>query len=212
MKKSGSKRAKICTENKNIGTPCLHNQSPKEKSLIFYLTVTAISKSAHLIVRDKVRDFAIFCLDEDQETHPSHFDLDQNFPGIDRLDFRTELASRRAFAIGYNSWEKFERFERARKKVIDNLTPEKKARAENSLMAPEEDFDTAFLPKRKSLSIGRLDSDPPKKDDTNWKHRITGWHGISGAMIACLNKSSTLDAKVQVLGLCKTTAQPLHHE
>ncbi|KAF7509994.1 hypothetical protein GJ744_007308 [Endocarpon pusillum] len=177
MKKSGSKRAKICTNKK----------------------ASAIGKSAHLIFRDENRDFAIFCLDEDQEPHPSHLDLERNFPGIDQLDFPTELASRRAFAIGYNSTVHINDFPDARKKVNDNLTPEKKARAENSLTTPV-DFHEVFLPGRKSLSIGRLDSDPPK-NEINWKHRITGWYGISGAMIACLDKSPTSDAKVQVLGL-----------
>ncbi|ERF75273.1 hypothetical protein EPUS_00065 [Endocarpon pusillum Z07020] len=178
IKKSGSKRTQIRTDTKLLGN----------------------GTSAHLVFRDEVRDFAIFCLDEDQQPHTSHFDLDRNFPGIDRLDFRTELASRGAFTIGYNSNHNFEDFPYARKQVINNLTPEKKARAENTPTTPVY-FHQVFLPDRKSLSIGRLDSDPPSKGETKWKHRITGWYGMSGAMIACLDKSSTLDAKVQVLGL-----------
>ena len=68
-------------------------------------------------------------------------------------------------------------------------------------MAPE--FENIFLPDRKTLSVGRLNSNPPKKDTVKWKHRITGWHGISGAMVACLDKSSTAGTKVQVLGICR---------
>ncbi len=177
------------------------NQSPKKAT---NSCLTGNCKLAHLVFRDKDRDFAIFCLDKDQQPHTSHLDLDQNFPHTDQLDFLTELSSRRAFAIGYNSGEMADEFPRARKRVINNLTPEKKARAENTPTTPVY-FHHVFLPDRKSLSVGRLDSDPPIKGETKWKHRITGWYGISGAMIACLDKSSTLDAKVQVLGLCKTT-------
>ncbi|KAF7508228.1 hypothetical protein GJ744_009525 [Endocarpon pusillum] len=149
MKKSGSKRAKICTNKK----------------------ASAIGKSAHLIFRDKNRDFAIFCLNKDQEPYSSHLNLKRNFPSIDRLHFYTELASQRVFAIRYNSTVNIDDFPDARKKVIDNLTPEKKARAENTLTTLVY-FHKVFLSDRKSLSIGRLDSDLPK-NEINWKHRIT---------------------------------------
>ncbi len=69
--------------------------------------------------------------------------------------------------------------------------------------AEEVDFEEIFLPNRKTLSVGRLDSKPPETNATVWKHRITGWHGITGAMIACLDHSPTAGAEVQVLGLCK---------
>lgn len=168
------------------------------------LNLTAASKSAHLVFRDQDRDFALFCLDQDQQSHPSYLDLDRDFPPIDRLDFLTELASRRAFTIGYNSIDRVDDFPHARARVINNLTPEKKSRAENTPTTPAVYFHQIFLPDRKSLSVGRLNSDPPSKGETKWKHRITGWYGISGAMIACLDKPSNSDAKVQVLGLCKT--------
>lgn len=176
--------------------------------------LTADNKSVHLVFRDTERDFAIFCLDDDEDSQKHYLDLNQNFPGVDQLDFPTQLANRRAFAIGYNSKDNLDRFPDARQIVIQNLTPEKKIRAEEEPMVLV-DFDEVFLPNRKSLSIGRLDSDPPNQNETTWSHRITGWYGISGAMIACLDQSSTMDAKVQVLGLCKTTqadrAQPFNH-
>lgn len=170
--------------------------------------MTANRKPAHLVFRDKDRDIAIFCLDQDQQPHTSHLDLDRNFPPIDKLYFPTELAGRRAFVIGYNSYDKAGEFPRARKEVINNLTPEKAARAKNIRNAPMY-FEQVFLPDRKTLSVGRLVSDPPSEGETKWKHRISGWYGISGAMIACLDKSSTSDAKVQVLGLCKITQASL---
>jgi hypothetical protein len=163
--------------------------------------------STHLIFRDKHRDFAIFCLDEDQQPHSSYLDLERHFPGMDQLDFETQLQNRRAFAIGYNTKLNAEDFPYAHHQVIANLTPAKQTLAKETpytwYTAP--DFDDVFLPDRKVLAVGRLHSEPPHKYETMWKHRITGWYGISGAMIACLDKSSSEDAKVQVLGLCKIT-------
>ncbi|ERF69834.1 hypothetical protein EPUS_08035 [Endocarpon pusillum Z07020] len=178
IKKSGSKMATVCTDHK------IRNNN----------------KTVHLVFRDEVRDFAIFCLDKDQRPQSPHLDLDQNFPGIDQLDFMTEIANRRAFAIGYNSRAHAANFPWTRENVIQNLTPEKKLRVlATSTVAPE--FEDVFLPNRKTLSVGRLDSNPPERNAIMWKHRITGWHGISGAMIACLDQPSTAEARVQVLGL-----------
>ncbi len=163
-----------------------------------------------MVFRDRDRDFAIFCLDDDQEPQTHYLELDQNFPGVDQLNFFTHLASRRAFTIGYHTKHNSEEFLDARNFVIQNLTPEKRTRAE---AFPEilMDFDKIFRPDFKILSVGRLDSNQPSQNETTWRHRITGWYGISGGMIACLDQSSTGDAKVQVLGLCKSTPKQVKH-
>ena len=136
---------------------------------------------------------------------------------MDQLDFDTELANRRAFAIGYNMRGFAENFPQTRQDVIQDLAPEKRVLAQAATaMDPDLEFWNIFLPDRKTLSIGRLDPNPPERDATRWKHRITGWHGISGAMIACLDQSSAAGAKIQVLGLCKPvhirTASPIINE
>lgn len=158
-----------------------------------------------MVFRDKDRDFAIFCLDKDEQPHTSPLDLDRHFPGVDRLDFHTQLANRRAFAIGYNSSLRMGDFPRARQEVIDNLTTPDKQRRAQAAPAITLDFDKVFRPDRKTLAVGRLHRRPPHKHETTGKHRITGWYGISGAMIACLDNSSSAGAQVQVLGLCKIT-------
>lgn len=123
---------------------------------------------------------------------------------MDQLDFKTELANRRAFAIGYNTRHEAEDFPQTHQKVIQSLKPGNKEVQVQAARARAPEFEDIFLPNRKTLSIGRLDSDSPSKNAVMWKHRISGWHGISGALIACLDLSSTAEAKVQVLGLCKS--------
>ena len=203
MRKGGSQMAFVSTmsEATSIHWPDI------PKYLLMVTNVRSIgSKSAYLVFRDKARDYAIFCLDSDKPAHPVHLDLDQHFPGVDRLDIETQLVNRRAFAIGYNTDVFADGFPKARWGVIDNLTPEKRSKAQ-APTANRPDFNDIFCPNRKTLSIGRLGCSPPDKNETTWKHRITGWYGISGAMIACLDDSSSVGAKVQVLGLCKTTIQ-----
>lgn len=182
MRIAGSEIASICLMNK-----------PFDKDI-----------PAHLVHRDSVRDFAIFCLDSEQSPPPLHLDLKVHFPAIDKLDFETHLANRRAFAIGYNSLFRAADFPRARHEVINNLSPLKQSQAQ-SLTLLDSDFYKVLRPDCKTLSIGRLHSQPPDGDKTIWKHRITGWYGISGAMIACLDQSSGEAATLQVLGICKTT-------
>jgi hypothetical protein len=162
------------------------------------------NRSAHLVLRDNERDFAIFCLDMHQSPHSDCLDLHRNFPGVDRLDFQTQLANRRVFAIGYNSRVRADDFPQVRQRVTANVTRDKQSRSQEVPITGPSDFEDVFLPNRKTLSIGRLQSDSTQKPETmGWKHGITEWYGISGAMIACIDSSSTEGTKVQVLGLCK---------
>lgn len=156
------------------------------------------------MLRDTDYDIAIFCLNTDQTPQVHYLDIESHFPGVDQLNFETQLASRRAFTIGYNSLKKAEIFPKALEQVIANLTPEKQSKAK-AASSKFPNFGKIFCPDRKTLSVGRLQSEPPASNAVTWNHRITGWYGISGAMIACLDQSSGKAAKVQVMGLCKMT-------
>ncbi len=154
------------------------------------------------MLRNRDYDLAIFCLNTDQLPQQHYLDIETHFPGVDKLEFEPQLANRRAFAIGYNAKQQAEDFPNTLDRVIANLTPEKRSLAK-AASSSFPDFDKIFCPDRKTLSVGRLDSKPPGCNAVKWNHRITGWYGISGAMIACLDESSGKAAKVQVLGLCK---------
>jgi hypothetical protein len=186
MKKSGSNKAYISTDKE--------------------VKFKGHCKSAYLVLRDTDRDFAVFRLNKNEEPQPKYLDLYQCLPGVDRLDFQARLANQRAFSIGYNSNHRADTFPQAHEEVIKNISPDNRNRAET---APDSawEFYEVFHPDRKTLSIGRLDSSQPGRESTFWKHRITGWHGISGSMIACLENSSTGGPSIQVLGMCKITPE-----
>jgi hypothetical protein len=202
MRGKTSKVASLCSRNKPYGIPSI--AIPKSRGMTTNACPIDKDKAAHLVHRDKQRDIAIFCLNVDQPPQSDYLELDVHFPGVDRWDFTTQLADRRAFAIGYNLKHRAGDFKQARSNVIQNLSPNKKLQAESTALA-DPDFDEVFIPGRKTISVGRLHSDPPANGANLWKHRITGWYGISGAMIACLDQSPHGDAKVQVLGICKFT-------
>ena len=202
MRKGGSKMAFVST--KRLASSMFWPNIPKYLLMVTNFCSIDENKSAYLVFRDNDRDYAIFCLDSDQPAHPVHLDLNQHFPGVDRLDFETQLFNRRAFTIGYNTERFSEYLPAARWDIIDSLSPEK----QDKVLAPTAnlpDFNKIFCPGRKTLSVGRLSCSPPNTNEIMWEHRITGWYGISGAMIACLDNSSSMGAKVQVLGLCKIT-------
>ena len=64
-------------------------------------------------------------------------------------------------------------------------------------------FQTIFCPGTKSLSIGRLADSKRESEDGTWLHKISGWFGISGAMIAIIDKRMSGGLEVAILGLCK---------
>lgn len=155
-----------------------------------------VGKSAYLIHRDEERDFALFRLDRDQDTQKDYQSTD-TFVSLNGSAFPCEVLRRRAFAIGVNGKYMQESFQSHLDEIRRNLTPER------SVLYPRTgDFFGVFHPNYKSLSVGRLSSTLPIANSDSWAHFITGWHGMSGAMVACLDKSQP-DARVLILGLCK---------
>lgn len=61
-----------------------------------------------------------------------------------------------------------------------------------------------FRPGCKTLSVGRLGPPCDEAEQTGQRyHRISGWFGIFGAMIASMDYPPTGKPTVLILGLCK---------
>ncbi|KAG8527249.1 uncharacterized protein KY384_007993 [Bacidia gigantensis] len=53
----------------------------------------------------------------------------------------------------------------------------------------------------KNIITGRLNSDGVKAESKTWSHCISGWHGLSGGLIAYLDKQEDGSAKPRIIGL-----------
>jgi len=142
---------------------------------------------------------ALFKLD-DGKTMPDHLATACFQPtkpeDLDGLD------GARVFAIGYNSdeeqadWQKRSAKEQARFKKL--ISPGQQA----PLMP---NMDESVLPSTKSITLGRLQGNKESAVQGRYLYTISGWHGISGSLIAGLWKEAGKDLNIRVFGLCKLT-------
>ena len=128
---------------------------------------------------------------------------------VDELDFDLDLKNRRVFTIGYNTDHLEANFPGAFQDAVADVEKSlSKVLDTEAKKAPK--FDSVFKPGRKTFCLGRL---LDKTGNANeWNHCVTGWHGISGAMIACVDNSHNTDPRILILGICECTVSRVINE
>lgn len=147
---------------------------------------------------DKKVDYAIFRISG--KDMPEESIAVEELQCVDELDFDLDLKNRRVFTIGYNSKWLRENFPDVFEEAVVDVELSKVL---DTKAKDVPDFDNVFKPGRKTFSLGRV---LDKTENANqWNHRVTGWYGISGAMIACVDNPHDTDPRILILGICECT-------
>lgn len=204
MKIEGSDRGRVSTAVKPSGM-CSSSPLSNQGSDCFAESFSFPPNKAllvHLVHRDVTLDYALFRLDKNQKFPQSCVTLDRLLC-TDDLDYQTDLANRRAFTMGYNQKHNKAKFPGAVKKTLAVLTPQKRKQLKETPPPVNFNFSDMFSVGHKSLTVGRLYNESPEGGSTSWSHLISGWHGISGAMVACMDKPPGGEPKICIVGICK---------
>ncbi len=172
----------------------------------------------HNIYYDGPRDLALFRINasQDRQTIRPAFTINFNsLVAAENEDFSSRFKDQRVFTIGYNQQIPNnnavyqQAFQDRSHALLEQLSLSDAAeylqRLRPITAAPS--FDKIFHPNRKTLTIGRLTEAIERPDgNPEWRHRITGWYGISGAPIACMNNEN--GPKMTIIGLFTNAAFP----